>query len=317
MPVVRVFHQKNERKSAGATPASAFNSTSKKIRSSARNPYITPRTRPHGVNGNINFSSQSSTFFKTPLSNDDRKRKSFEQQQHIVCAISENLAKETCIAYLDACSPIELSITKQGNGETYSETLAYLETLKPDEILLNEGRRNSQLAQKVVSLHTNIKKIESDIVMGCSGPTTASKKRRPRRGSLARSGRKSIHESDECDSMFGENDNNHNAEPKSSSIVKFGPRSYFDQTKGAEILRRVSRDESYEASVVEEYIILASSHAVLQYSQLCLGANFARGCLRLLINSGGRGRMVIDRPTLLNLEIFANSKTGKTQNFFG
>ena len=46
---------------------------------------------------------------------------------HVVCAISENLAKETCVASLDAGSPISLLVTKQGNGQTYAETLSYLE----------------------------------------------------------------------------------------------------------------------------------------------------------------------------------------------
>ena len=71
----------------------------------------------------------------------------------MVCAISENLARETCLACVDAGLPVELRITKQGNGNTYGETLACLEWLKPDEILLNEGRRTSQLAIKVLSLY--------------------------------------------------------------------------------------------------------------------------------------------------------------------
>ena len=70
---------------------------------------------------------------------------------HVVCSISENLAKETCVVSLDAGSPTSVHMTKQGNGQTYAETLAYLEILQPDEILLNEGRRNSQLAQKILS----------------------------------------------------------------------------------------------------------------------------------------------------------------------
>ena len=99
-----------------------------------------------------------------------------------------------------------------------------------------------------------------------------------------------------------------------STVIKFVPRSFFDQTKGADLLRRIARADSYDASIVEEYILLSSSHAVLQYTQLCLGANFSKNCLHLSINAGGNSRMAIDRSSLLHLELLANSKTGKCQN---
>lgn len=52
---------------------------------------------------------------------------------HVVCAVSENLARETCVASMDAGAPTTLHVTKQGNGQTYAETMAYLQVLKPDE----------------------------------------------------------------------------------------------------------------------------------------------------------------------------------------
>ena len=58
---------------------------------------------------------------------------------------------------------------------------------------------------------------------------------------------------------------------------------------------------TYEASLVEEYIILSASYAVLQYTQFCLRATFSHNCLALNINIGGNYRMSIDRSTLTHL----------------
>ena len=49
----------------------------------------------------------------------------------------------------------DISCSKQGNGQTYAETLTLLQQIQPDEILLNEGRRSSQLVQKVLKLFSN------------------------------------------------------------------------------------------------------------------------------------------------------------------
>lgn len=217
---------------------------------------------------------------------------------HVLCAISENLAKETCVASLDAGSPVSLHVVKQGNGQIYDETLAYLDVLQPDEIILNEGRRNSQLALKVLARYGHSPQQE-DIAayqrQGYRGKNHKhSKKKRP-----------------------PENRNRataFNGPCETSTVVKFVPRSFFDQTKGADLLHRIARADSYDSSVVEEYILLSSAYAVLQYTQLCLGANFSKNCLHLSINVGGKSRMAIDRSSLIHLELLANSKTGKSKN---
>lgn len=179
---------------------------------------------------------------------------------HIVCAVGENLARETCIASLDVGVPICLQVTKQGNGQTYAETIAYLEMLKPHEILLNEGRKNSPLARKLVQIYAN-----------------------------------------------SETDNE-------NIVVKFISRSCFDQTKGAELLKRLARTDMFDPTLVEEYILLSSTHALLHYTQQTLGASFSRKCLDVIVNSGGKNRMAIDRSTLLQLELLINAKTGKTKD---
>lgn len=99
-----------------------------------------------------------------------------------------------------------------------------------------------------------------------------------------------------------------------STVVKFISRSCFDQTKGADLLQKISREETYDATVVEEYILLSSAHAVLHYTQQSLGASFAKNSVYLCINSCGNNRMAIDRSTLLQLELLINSKTGKVRD---
>lgn len=179
---------------------------------------------------------------------------------HIVCAVGENLARETCVASLDTGTPVSVQVTKQGNGQTYAETIAYLEMLRPHEVLLNEGRKNSPLARKILQLYANL----------------------------------------ECGS--------------SQTVVKFISRSYFDQTKGAELLRRLARTDTFDPTLVEEYILLSSTHALLHYTQQILGASFSRKCLDVCVNSGGKNRMAIDRATLLQLELLVNAKTGKSKD---
>ena len=53
---------------------------------------------------------------------------------HVICAISENLARETCLTTMDAGSPVVLEVNKMGNGQMYAETIAFLEMINPDEV---------------------------------------------------------------------------------------------------------------------------------------------------------------------------------------
>jgi len=198
-----------------------------------------------------------------------------QQQQptvHIVCAIGENLARETCVASLDAGTPVSLQVTKQGNGQTYAETLAYLEILKPHEILLNEGRKHSPLARKILELYSD------------------------------------------HDNNAVQQEQQQDAAESTSTVVKFIPRVCFDQTKGAEMLRRLARKETYDALLVDEYILLSSAYAVLHYTQRTLGVGISKNCLDIIINSGGKNRMAIDRSSLLQLELLTNAKTGKARD---
>lgn len=205
---------------------------------------------------------------------------------HIVCSISENLARETCVSTLDASRPTTLQITKQGNGQTYAETLALLKIIGPHEVLLNEGRKNSLLAGKVLGLFG----LNKETLNAQNVPFGERRKKKDKQ----------------------KEDDTYATSPQEQTVVKFLPRSYFDQTKGADTLRKLSRPDTYNATLVEEYILLSSSCAVLQYAQLCLGAGLSRHSLALDVNAGGSNRMIMDRSTMANLEILVNAKTGKT-----
>lgn len=205
---------------------------------------------------------------------------------HIVCAISENQARETCVVSIDASRPTCMQITKQANGHNYAETIRYLEILKPDEILLNEGRRSSHLACKVLK-HYDLQD---------SAVATAPQRRRSLVQRMTEFG----------GGAFGGQE--------SDTVVKFISRGHFDQTKGASVLQDIARPETYDPALVQEFIIIASAHALVNYLQLALGATFAHRSLALVINAGGTDRMCIDRTTMWQLELLANSKTGKSKN---
>lgn len=279
LPRIRLFDDASKR-------SSASRSVGLKSLASSSNPY---RNQPKQRSSVTSFASlaRASKLART-------KAGPRRSASHIVCAISENLARETCIASIDAGSPIALIVTKQANGQGYAETLAYLEMLQPDEVLLNEGRRNSQLAKKVLQLYKVDQNLKLPFENGQTRVATSK-------------------------SQFGATESS--SQPTTaagpctmSTVVKFISRACFDQTKGAELLRRVVRRETYDASCSDEYILLSSSHALLHYIQQCLGATFAKNSIHLTLNSGGTNRMTIDRATVFQLELLANARTGKTKH---
>jgi MutS domain III len=213
---------------------------------------------------------------------------------HIVCAISENLARETCVASMDAGSPTAMHISKQGNAQTYAETIAYLEVLQPDEVLLNEGRRSSQLAYKIMELYDVSFQSIAEVAMGENQP-----RQRQRRNVR------------DDENAYSDEDQNHPI--NDSAAVKFLSRAMFDQTRGAELLKRIAREESYDAMLMEEYILLSSANAVLHYVQQTLEVTYLRNSLHLSINASGNSRLMIDRSTMLQLELLVNAKTGKAR----
>lgn len=235
---------------------------------------------------------------------------------HIVCALSENLARETCVTSLDAGSVTSMQVTKQANGQTYSETLAYLEILQPHEILLNEGRRNSQLARKILELyHDGSNHQDNNDNSNGGGGGTMENPSWNNHTQPNRHQRRRVHRNKIGPAEQRQQHHPADAAPMShTTVVTFLSRAQFDQTKGAALLQKVVRPETCDAALLEEYILLSSAHAVLQYTQNSLGANLSKHCLRLNVTAGGVNRMSMDRSTLLQLELLVNSVTGKVRH---
>lgn len=344
----------------GKTNGADFSLSSRGAGTTTRNPYLnngnavasaTSNRRRSTAAASVSSAAAFSAFgSSTPGTAAARTQRTARAISHVVCAVSENLARETCVASFDAGAPVSMQVTKQANGQTYAETLAYLEVLQPDEVLLNEGRRNSQLAQKIVALCSgggnNFRSSNADGSSSSVNPLVVERGRRSRaqiEGRRSRtmaktrrqfagrhfggSGDDAMQDDEEeedgtNDDLFRDDGDDSSTivntlgggACRTSTVVKFVPRAYFDQTRGADLLRRVAREGAYDATVVEEYILLSAAYAVMQYSQHCLGASFCRNTLDLVVNSGGNNRMTIDRSTLLNLELLSNARTGKTAN---
>jgi len=213
-----------------------------------------PRTRlfPNNVTQRSEFSDTP----RTAASRRSRYSRAPAAAVHVVCAVSENLARETAVASLDAAAPTAVQIAKQANGQTYAETITYLDMIVPDEILMNEGRRNSPLTKKILQVFENRETADGHVV------------------------------------------------------VKFISRNNFDQTRGAELLRKIAR--SY-ADVVTDYIYLSAAHAVLQYTQCSLGATFAKNSVSLF-HASGHHRLSLDRSTMKQLELLVNAKTHRSKD---
>jgi DNA mismatch repair ATPase MutS len=282
------------------------------------------------VSGTISTVHSSSAITSQQRQHQQSQQQS--RQQHVVCAVSENLARETCLTCIDACLPTELHVTKQGNGNTYGETLAALEWIKPDEILLNEGRQHSQLIQKIMALyktteddaeseeddHNAVSAYASFRGRGGTAKTRRTQKRKNNRRRNVKGGGARI--------LPG-------ATPSTTTVVKLVPRHYFDQTKGGELVQTICRADQQHIPlsplVMEEYILLASAHAAIHYSSMCLGVTFAPKSVLLHINNphhtagnnhNSNGdtfqyhRMSIDRNTLLQMELLSNARTGSSKH---
>lgn len=253
--------------------------------------------------------------------------------RHVVCAISENLARETCVTSMDTHAPSStLSASRQGNGQAYAETLACLRVLQPDEILLNEGRRTSQLVRKVLEMyrHDPDDPQPVDWMMDVPPPNNTKRgSKRPRNRSGPIDPQASVMgKSDDAESLAsipsGAAPLLGRDEGATRTVVKFVSRGLFDQTRGAAMLRQLARHDTYDPTLLEEYILLSSAHAVIAYSQMALGATFAPHSLQLFLSAGAcddgerfrslsNSRMMIDRTTQWQLELLVNSKTGKAQ----
>ena len=96
--------------------------------------------------------------------------------------------------------------------------------------------------------------------------------------------------------------------------VLFISRQYFDQDKGADLLKQVAVDNEADADLVAKYTVLAGTFCLLRYIENCEGRSFGRHSLRIVYCSSQRGRMVIDRRTAINLELISNARSGSQKD---
>eukprot|EP00904_Undaria_pinnatifida_P001084 jgi/Undpi1/10977/HiC_scaffold_30.g13278.m1 len=101
------------------------------------------------------------------------------------------------------------------------------------------------------------------------------------------------------------------------SRVLFVSRQYFDQDKGAELLKRLASG-SANADMVSKYTALAASYCLVRYVENAMGITFADASLRIRTDSGGDGSMSIDRSTAKELELITDARSGgQKKSLFG
>lgn len=99
--------------------------------------------------------------------------------------------------------------------------------------------------------------------------------------------------------------------------VLFISRQYFDQDRGADMLKRVIVGD-IDADLVARYTVLAGTYCLLRYLENCDGNAFGRHSLRVEYCTSSVGRMSIDRRTAINLELISNLRSGsQKESLFG
>ncbi len=92
---------------------------------------------------------------------------------------------------------------------------------------------------------------------------------------------------------------------------------YFDQDRGAEMLRKVCAT-SIDADVIAKYVVLAASFCILRYMESISGNSIAPHSMRLIASTDASCRLFIDRRTAVNLELISSVRNGKQkESLFG
>jgi DNA mismatch repair ATPase MutS len=214
---------------------------------------------------------------------------------YVVCAINENNAKETSVVSFDLDAPVAVQVAKLSNGQSYSETLAYMRVLQPALVLYNEENIRSHLARQLLE-HFHPDYYQPDGSVNPTAAAAAAAQSDP--GYMLNAFHPSF------------------APPADICKVKFIHRRFFRQTEASLLLERLARKDTYDATLKGEYTITSSFHALIKYSQqnLNLDHDFVEHSLDVQVNSGEDGkRMDIDKSTLMALEILTNAFTGKSK----
>ncbi len=91
--------------------------------------------------------------------------------------------------------------------------------------------------------------------------------------------------------------------------VLFVNRQYFDQDRGAEMLKRVSWSV-IECTMLASYTFLSATYCLLKYVENVSGRNFTPQSLKISLQIGNKTRMLIERKSAAELELIANARTG-------
>ena len=103
----------------------------------------------------------------------------------------------------------------------------------------------------------------------------------------------------------------------SKARILYISRQYFDQDRGADMLKKVIVGD-VDADLVARYTVLAGTYCLLRYLENCEGNSFGRHTLRVEYCTSTVGRMSIDRRTAINLELISNLKNGsQKESLFG
>ena len=95
--------------------------------------------------------------------------------------------------------------------------------------------------------------------------------------------------------------------------VLFISRQYFDQDRGADMLKKVLVEE-VDADLIAKYIVLAGTYCLLRYVENCSGCSFPNHGLRLVYTSQSSTRLSIDRNTAMNLELISEIRSGNQKD---
>ncbi len=79
----------------------------------------------------------------------------------------------------------------------------------------------------------------------------------------------------------------------------FVNRQYFDQDRGAEMLKRVSWS-AIDSTMMASYTFLAASYCLLKYVENVSGRNFTPQSLKISLQMGNKTRMMIEQRLLLS-----------------
>ena len=109
-----------------------------------------------------------------------------------------------------------------------------------------------------------------------------------------------------------------NAKDNNPARILFISRQYYDQDRGADMLKKVLVG-NVDKDLISKYTVLSGTFCLLRYVENCNGSSFPNHSMRVEFENNCSNRyMSIDRRTATNLELITNSKSGnQKESLFG